>query len=198
MPREIERKRLNYMQAYIKYYDDGSQILQSYNTDVVKRTPDGQYIRLWGSWSATTNKHVHAYCGRSFRSLPFEDGSYEKIDRYKRHGFNCIGSHEYAYSVDECKEKVKRIIEDIKLKDFYHLIVNGYNSACNKELKQWANTKKKKQLVDALYCCATKKPTKNPMGVLAKLYNFDIKEVWKNTLKADWGELEYQGGVRDA
>ena len=47
MPKEIERKRLNYMQAYIKYYDDGSQILQSYNTDVVKRTPDGQYIRLW-------------------------------------------------------------------------------------------------------------------------------------------------------
>lgn len=190
MPKEIERKRLNYMSAYIKYYDDGSQILQSYNTDVVKRTPDGQYIRLWDSWSSSTNKQVRAYCGYRFRSLPFEDGTVEDTKPvYRRKGYKYNGSPK-ALSLAEIDEKVKDFIRNLKNKNLRWVVQYDYNSACNKELKKWAKSEKRQRLVDALYSCATKKPTKNAMGVLAKLYNFDINEVWNNSLVKDFGPME--------
>lgn len=190
MPKEIERKRLNYMSAYIKYYDDGSQILQSYNTDVVKRTPDGQYIRLWDGWSSSTNKQVNAYCGYRFRSLPFEDGTVEDTKPvYRRKGYKYNGSPK-ALSLAEIDEKVKDFIRSLKNKDLRWMVQYDYNSACNKELKKWAKSEKRQRLVDALYSCATKKPTKNAMGVLAKLYNFDINEVWNNSLVKDFGPME--------
>ena len=190
MPKEIERKRLNYMSAYIKYYDDGSQILQSYNTDVVKRTPDGQYIRLWDGWSSSTNKQVNAYCGYRFRSLPFEDGTVEDTKPvYRRKGYKYNGSPK-ALSLAEIDEKVKDFIRSLKNKKLRWMVQYDYNSACNKELKKWAKSEKRQRLVDALYSCATKKPTKNAMGVLAKLYNFDINEVWNNSLVKDFGPME--------
>ncbi len=190
MPKEIERKRLNYMQAYIKYYDDGSQILQSYNTDVVKRTPDGQYIRLWDGWSSSTSKQVSIYCGYRFRSLPFEDGTVEDTKPvYRRKGYKYNGSPK-ALSLAEIDEKVKDFIRSLKNKNLRWMVQYDYNSACNKELKKWAKSEKRQRLVDALYSCATKKPTKNAMGVLAKLYNFDIDEVWNNSLVKDFGPME--------
>ena len=190
MPKEIERKRLNYMSAYIKYYDDGSQILQSYNTDVVKRTPDGQYIRLWDGWSSSTNKQVRAYCGYRFRSLAFEDGTVEDTKPvYRRKGYKYNGSPK-ALSLAEIDEKVKDFIRSLKNKNLRWMVQYDYNSACNKELKKWAKSEKRQRLVDALYSCATKKPTKNAMGVLAKLYNFDIDEVWNNSLVKDFGPME--------
>lgn len=190
MPKEIERKRLNYMSAYIKYYDDGSQILQSYNTDVVKRTPDGQYIRLWDSWSSSTNKQVSIYCGYRFRSLPFEDGTVEDTKPvYRRKGYKYNGSPK-ALSLAEIDEKVKDFIRSLKNKNLRWMVQYDYNSACNKELKKWAKSEKRQRLVDALYSCATKKPTKNAIGVLAKLYNFDINEVWNNSLVKDFGPME--------
>lgn len=190
MPKEIERKRLNYMSAYIKYYDDGSQILQSYNTDVVKRTPDGQYIRLWDGWSSSTSKQVSIYCGYRFRSLPFEDGTVEDTKPvYRRKGYKYNGSPK-ALSLAEIDEKVKDFIRSLKNKNLRWMVQYDYNSACNKELKKWAKSEKRQRLVDALYSCATKKPTKNAMGVLAKLYNFDINEVWNNSLVKDFGPME--------
>ena len=65
-----------------------------------------------------------------------------------------------------------------------------FTYSCNKELKKWAKSEKRKRLIDALYSCATKKPTKNAIGVLAKLYNFNIKEVWDNALAKDFGPME--------
>lgn len=190
MPKEIERKRLNYMSAYIKYYDDGSQILQSYNTDVVKRTPDGQYIRLWDGWSSSTSKQVSTYCGYRFKSLPFEDGTVEDTKPvYRRKGYKYNGSPK-ALSLAEIDEKVKDFIRSLKNKNLRWMVQYDYNSACNKELKKWAKSEKRQRLVDALYSCATKKPTKNAMGVLAKLYNFDINEVWNNSLVKDFGPME--------
>lgn len=190
MAHEIERKRLNYMQAYIKYYDDGSQILQSYTTDVVKRTPSGKYIRLWKDWSPTTNKHVSTYCGHRFRSLPFEDGTVEDTKPvYKRKGYKYDGRSN-DLSLVEVNAKVKDFINNLKKKNLRWMVQYDYNSACNKELKKWAKSEKRQRLVDALYSCATKKPTKNAMGVLAKLYDFDINEVWNNSLIKDFGPIE--------
>lgn len=62
-----------YGKAFVLTYSDGSKVLQSYSTLVVKITPDGQILRLWGGWSATTGKHIAAFCGlnkREFCALP--------------------------------------------------------------------------------------------------------------------------------
>lgn len=190
MPHEIDRKRLNYMNACIKYYDDGSQILQSYSTDVVKRTPDGKYIRLWKSWSPSTMKQVKAYCGHYFRGLPFEDGTYENLKKeYKRKGYKYDGRSDNL-TLNEVGAKVDSFINNLKKKNLRWMVQYDYNTACNKELKKWAKSEKRQRLVDALYSCAMKKPTKNPIGILAKLYNFDINEVWNNSLAKDFGPLQ--------
>lgn len=62
-----------YGKALVLTFSDGSKVLQSYSTLVVKITPGGQIIRLWGGWSATTGKHIAAFCGlnkREFCALP--------------------------------------------------------------------------------------------------------------------------------
>lgn len=190
MAHEIDRKQLNYMRAWIKYYDDGSQILQSYNTDVVKRTPSGKYIRLWKSWSPSTMKQVKAYCGHYFRGLPYEDGTYEDLkSEYKRKGYKYDGTAKHL-NKNEIEKYTQNFIRDIKQKNYKWLVEMSYNSLCNKGLKKWAKSEKRKRLVDALYCCATKKSTKNAIGVLAKLYNYNFKELWNNSLAKDWGELK--------
>ena len=82
------------MEAWVKTYSDGTKILQSYSTDVVKITPEGRYIRLWNGWSVTTNRHVYTAFDVSLRSLRFEDGTIEQPFIY-RHGlcfnrWNCM------------------------------------------------------------------------------------------------------------
>ena len=52
-----------YRKAFVKVLDDGTEILQSYDTDVMKRNPDGSLVRLWWGWSATTGRHIFAFCG---------------------------------------------------------------------------------------------------------------------------------------
>ena len=84
----------------------------------------------------------------------------------------------------------RNFIRDLQQKNYKWLVEMSYNSLCNKSLKKWAKSEKRKRLVDALYSCATQKPTKNAVGVLARMYNFDIKELWKNALVKDWGELK--------
>ena len=62
-----------YGKAKIKVFADGSEVLQSYNTDVLKKTADGVFIRLWRGWSATTGTHIKSYSGMSkkeFMALP--------------------------------------------------------------------------------------------------------------------------------
>ena len=62
-----------YGKAKIKVFADGSEVLQSYNTDVLKKTAEGVYLRLWDGWSATTGTHIKSYCGmtkKEFGKLP--------------------------------------------------------------------------------------------------------------------------------
>lgn len=54
-----------YGKAIVKVMPDGSEILQSYQTDVIKRTPSGELKRLWSGWSATTGRHIRSFCGIS-------------------------------------------------------------------------------------------------------------------------------------
>lgn len=41
---------------------DGEKVLMSYNTDVCKIDRNGEFIRLWWGYSATTMRHVNSFC----------------------------------------------------------------------------------------------------------------------------------------
>lgn len=59
--------------ALVLTFPDGSRILQSYSTRIAKIDAYGNITRLWGGWSATTGKHISAFCGlnkREFCALP--------------------------------------------------------------------------------------------------------------------------------
>lgn len=52
-----------YGNARVTVYEDGTEILTSYKTEVLRKNPDGTFDRLWDDWSATTAKHVYAWSG---------------------------------------------------------------------------------------------------------------------------------------
>ena len=43
--------------------DENGETLRSYQTDVLRRNPDGSLTRLWDGWSATTGRHIRAFAG---------------------------------------------------------------------------------------------------------------------------------------
>lgn len=61
----IDLKPINQKSFYHKakiYTDkDGSIVLHSYNTDVIKITKGGEIIRLWNGYSNTTKKHINDF-----------------------------------------------------------------------------------------------------------------------------------------
>ena len=52
-----------YRKAIIEIADDGTETLYSYDTPIIKRTNTGELVKLWGGWSATTGRHIAAFCG---------------------------------------------------------------------------------------------------------------------------------------
>jgi hypothetical protein len=65
-----------YGKAHVWELKDGTRVLQSYQTYVARFTPSGDIIRMWGGWSATTGKHIAAFCGmnkKAFTALPLEN-----------------------------------------------------------------------------------------------------------------------------
>lgn len=63
-----------YGKAKVYTSSDGSETLYSYGTAIIKRTPSGSLVRLWGGWSATTGRHIKAFCGlckSQFMALPY-------------------------------------------------------------------------------------------------------------------------------
>lgn len=52
-----------YGKAVVKVLDNGTKILQSYQTDVLRMDPDGKMTRLWNDWTATTGRHIRAFAG---------------------------------------------------------------------------------------------------------------------------------------
>lgn len=43
--------------------DDSGETLLSYGTPIIHRDRSGNLKRLWWGWSATTGRHVKAFCG---------------------------------------------------------------------------------------------------------------------------------------
>lgn len=52
-----------YGKAVVMIGDDGTETLYSYNTAIIKRTAAGELVKLWDGWSATTGRHINAFCG---------------------------------------------------------------------------------------------------------------------------------------
>ena len=67
-----------YGKAVVDTLDDGSQVLYSYNTPIIKKYPNGELKRLYDGWSATTGAHIKAFCGLDKKG--FLNLEYEKFD----------------------------------------------------------------------------------------------------------------------
>ena len=52
-----------YRKAFVVVDDDGNETLKSYDTEVIRKDADGTLHRLWSDWSATTGRHIYAFCG---------------------------------------------------------------------------------------------------------------------------------------
>lgn len=81
----VDGRKSFYGKAIVEIAADGSETLYSYNTAIIKRTPDGELIKLWGGWSATTGRHIAAFCGlnkAAFVALPHEVTPAEKAAAY--------------------------------------------------------------------------------------------------------------------
>ena len=52
-----------YGKAVVEVADDGSETLYSYGTPIIKKTAAGELVKLWDGWSATTGRHIKAFCG---------------------------------------------------------------------------------------------------------------------------------------
>ena len=71
----VTRQKSFYGKAKVIVLDDGTQLLKSYDTIVLKRKASGELVRTWQSWSATTGKHIAAFAGinkKQYLALPLE------------------------------------------------------------------------------------------------------------------------------
>ncbi len=62
-----------YGKARVEIADNGAETLYSYNTPIIRRNPSGELVKLWDGWSATTGRHIAAFCGlnkAAYMSLP--------------------------------------------------------------------------------------------------------------------------------
>lgn len=70
-----------YGKARVLVEDNGTETLYSYETAIIKRTAAGELVRLWAGWSATTGRHIAAFCGLN-KALPHTPDTYEKAAAY--------------------------------------------------------------------------------------------------------------------
>lgn len=71
----VDGRKSFYGKAAVMIEDNGTETLYSYNTPIIKRTAAGTFVKLWDGWSATTGRHIKAFCGMSkaeFTALPME------------------------------------------------------------------------------------------------------------------------------
>lgn len=52
-----------YGKAVVVVEDNGTETLYSYGTSIVKRLVSGELVKMWDGWTATTGRHIKAFCG---------------------------------------------------------------------------------------------------------------------------------------
>lgn len=181
----ISKKRVDYMNAWIKEYEDGTKVLQSWDTDVVRRTPSGQYIRLWGGWSVSTSRQVQRAFGQSFRHLPFADGTYEDLKPEPARSGNTFDF--YGYSITNriyrknIKTRVKEFFKKFKENKTINTLCNEYTTCLDKEIhKHFKRNKPMLELFRAMRVCLEKKDRQDEISMLCKLCDYDFKEVYEH------------------
>lgn len=68
-----------YGKALVIELANGSELLQSYSTIVLIRKSNGELIRTWDGWSATTGRHIAAFAGigkKDYLKLPLDSASF--------------------------------------------------------------------------------------------------------------------------
>lgn len=109
-PLPLGRQKEFYGKCSIKQWDNGLKILRSYKTDVAAILPNGDFIRLWGGYSATTLRHVDAFIGRSIGKKEWDAMEVKSIDEeLRRIGFVPVTN--YLKMVYQIKDKDHIIID---------------------------------------------------------------------------------------
>lgn len=52
-----------YGKARVEIDENGNKTLYSYDTKILTITAEGEFLKHWNDWSATTGKHIKAFCG---------------------------------------------------------------------------------------------------------------------------------------
>lgn len=52
-----------YGKAVVVVEDNGTETLYSYGTPIIKRLVSGELVKMWDGWTATTGRHIKAFCG---------------------------------------------------------------------------------------------------------------------------------------
>lgn len=74
-----------YHKAIVEVDKDGNETLYSYGTPIIKRLVFGDLVKLWSGWSATTGRHIKAFCGLNkaeYSALPHDATPTEKAAAY--------------------------------------------------------------------------------------------------------------------
>lgn len=60
-PTEEQRVKNFYGKAYVEV-EPNKETLYSYNTKIISRDSRGALTKYWDDWSATTGRHIKAFC----------------------------------------------------------------------------------------------------------------------------------------
>lgn len=85
-----------YNKAVIQINDDGSETLYSYETPIVTRTATGQLVKLWDGWTATTGRHIAAFCGLNKAGFTALDMNQDKPHSNGSGGRTLTNAESYA------------------------------------------------------------------------------------------------------
>lgn len=69
----VDNRKSFYGKAYVIVSDNGAETLYSYDTEIARKEKSGTITRIWPGWSATTGRHIKAFCGmnkKEFCALP--------------------------------------------------------------------------------------------------------------------------------
>lgn len=81
----VDGRKSFYGKATVTIDNAGNETLYSYNTPIIKRLVSGELVKLWSGWSATTGRHIAAFCGLNktgFMALEHETTPQEKAAAY--------------------------------------------------------------------------------------------------------------------
>lgn len=129
-----------YGKAVVDTLDDGSQVLYSYNTPIIKKYPNGELKRLYDGWSATTGRHIKAFCGldkKGFLNLEYEKFNESLKTRKNRKLKESYGNSNYSDIVDSLAEYASEYLEEEPNRDVYECVDEVINSSFIYYDDQW-------------------------------------------------------------